>query len=130
MDGNNIKYNALLKSVYEKVLKPAGFRKYGGNFRRFFKSQIFTTGQVVSFVKKEVDGAFTFTVLLGKKSSFNGEPTASFKTNECTIPERTYLTELSGDGFKRFVIGGDTEPLETELCRLIKEYALPWFGLI
>ena len=130
MDDNRIKYGALLKNVYEKALKPAGFRRYGANFRSFTKSAIFTTGRLVSFVKREDNGKLTFTVLLGKKSSFNGEPTASFKVNECAIPERTYLTELSGDGSKRFTVDGDTEPLETELCRLIKEYALPWFGLI
>ena len=132
MNENTIKYNDLLKSVYEKALKPAGFCRYGGNFRRFYKSQIFTTGLLVSFVRYGKEEDVSFAVLLGKKSSFNGEPSASFRTSDCPIPARTYLTELSENSFRRFVIDENTDvtALTNELCSMITEYALPWFSEI
>lgn len=128
----NIKeYNAFLKRVHEKVLKPMGFRRYGGNFRRFTKSAIFTTGQLVSFERQKSGDGIAFRVMLGKKSSFNGEPTPSFKLSDCAIPETVCLTELSDQGFKRFVIcGADDAAVEDEICGLLSDQAMAWFGLI
>ena len=130
MNENEIRYKAVLSEIYEKTLKPAGFRKYGGNFRRFTKSAIFTTGQLVSFRREIEDGAVCFTVLIGKKSSFNDEPDASFNTSDCVIPEKTYLSELSDgqNSRKNWVVTAETDvsALTEELSGLINTYAFPW----
>ena len=134
MNENEIRYKALLSDIYEKTLKPAGFRRYGGNFRRFTKSAIFTTGQLISFRREIKDESVSFTVLLCKKSSFNDEPDAKFKISECTIAERTYLSELSDgqNSNRRWAVNENTVALalSEELSALIKTYALPWFGLV
>ena len=125
------KYKEFLSAIYEKTLKPAGFRKYGGNFRRITRSAIFTTGKLVSFRGEAKDGSVIFTVLLGKKSSFNDEPDASFNTCDCTLAERTYLSELSeGQNVcRRWTVDGNTDinALTDGISGLIKTYAFPWF---
>ena len=133
MNENEIRYKAVLSEIYEKTLKPAGFRKYGGNFRRFTKSAIFTTGQLISFRREIKDESVSFTVLLCKKSSFNDEPDASFNTSDCVIPEKAYLSELSDgpNACRHWVINGNTNAsaLSQELSGLIKTYAFPWLRL-
>lgn len=131
MTDNEIKYKTLLSKIYEKTLKPAGFRKYGGNFRRITRSAIFTTGKLVSFRMITKGKSVIFTVLLGKKSSFNDEPDASFDTSDCTLAERTYLSELSeGQNVcRRWTVDGNTDinALADGISELIKTYAFPWF---
>ena len=121
-------FSCLLSRLHKEVLKPQGFRKEGGNFRRFSGDGL---GQIINFQKSSWNSGeeCRFTINIGVYAELGDEiQNVKFKEYECHL--RTRINGISlryrGDQWWSIMPGRNMDELFGELKRLMEEDVLPF----
>lgn len=121
-------FSALLSRLHKEVLKPLGFRKEGGNFRRFPGDGL---GQIINFQKSSWNSGeeCRFTINIGVYAEEGEEiRNLKFKEYECHLRTRTdgISSRYQGDRWWSIFPDRDVDELFGELKTLMEEEILPF----
>ena len=120
----NKEYRQLLSRIHKEVLKPAGFKKEGGNFRVFQENGLC---KIINFQRSMFngDGECRFCINLGLYFQ-KDPPDLRFKEYDCPVRQRAAIMACGHDHWWCIFEGRDMEKVFDEVCWVLEETALPW----
>ena len=119
-------YRELLSRIHREILKPAGFKKEGGNFRLFHENGLC---KIINFQRSMYnDGAeCRFCINLGLYFQ-KDPPDLRFKEYECPVRQRAAILACGNDHWWSIFEGVDMEELFAEVQATLTTSTLPWLS--
>ena len=123
-------YRALLSRIHREILKPAGFRKEGSNFRLYHDNGMC---KIINFQRSmyhdQVQCRFAINIGLYFQKDVR-EPNLRFKEYECPVRQRAtwFSSRYDSDHWWCIFEDGDMEKLYCEVKTILEEDVLPWLA--
>ena len=123
-------YREFLSRVHREILKPAGFRKEGGNFRICYDNGLC---KIINFQRSMFngDGECRFCINLGLYIQPDREnPNLKFKEYDCCVRQRAACMDptYGRDHWWCIFEGRDMEKLFAEVQLILTGSTLPWMA--
>ena len=121
-------YRELLSRIHREILKPAGFKKEGGNFRLCHDTGL---GKIVNFQRSmyndQAECKFAINVGLYFQKDVRA-PNLRFKEYDCPIRQRAacFSPRYGSDHWWCIFEDRDMESLYCEVRTILTEDVLPW----
>ena len=121
-------YREFLSRVHREILKPAGFKKEGGNFRLFYDNGLC---KILSFQRSMYNdrAECRFCINMGlyiQKDLQN--PNLRFKEYDCSVRQRAAILAYRNDYWWCIFEGRDMEKLYAEVQAMLTNSTLPWLA--
>lgn len=121
-------YKKLISRIHREVLKPAGFKKDGSNFRICYVNGL---GKIINFQRSmfNCNAECKFCINMGLYTQQDGEkPNPRFKEYDCAVRERAaFISPRYGKDYWWCIFEGrDMEKLFGEMQAILTEDVLPW----
>ena len=119
-------YRELLSRIHREILKPAGFKKEGGNFRFYHVNGLC---KIINFQRSMFnDGSeCRFCINLGLYFQ-KDPPNLRFKEYECPVRQRAAILAYRNDYWWCIFEGRDMEKLFAEVHAILTTSTLPWMN--
>lgn len=121
-------YREFLSRVHREILKPAGFKKEGGNFRLFHDNGLC---KIINFQRSMFNGGgeCRFCINVGLYIQSDPEhPDLKFKEYDCCVRQRAACMDLfyGRDHWWCIFEGRDMDKLFAEIQSTLTKSTLPW----
>ena len=118
-------YRQLLSRVHREVLKPAGFKKEGGNFRLYHDNGLC---KIINFQRSMYNDGEVCRFCINLGLYFQKDPPdLRFKEYDCPVRQRAAIMACGYDHWWNVFEGRDMEKVFDEVCSVLEGTALPWF---
>ena len=117
-------YREFLSRIHREVLKPAGFKKEGGNFRICYDNGLC---KIINFQRSMFNDGDECRFCINLGLYFQKDPpNPRFKEYECPVRQRAAILACGNDHWWCIFEGRDMEKLFEEVCWVLEASALPW----